>query len=129
MSNYRTRIIEIAYNELGKRGPYVNEALWCGHFVCWVLREAGLKVTVSEDRPGQRLCECLDWTYTPQSGDIVRYPNAHCGIIVDTKLVISGGMKGDSVKLERLRHIGRAFSIDELIRRAEMSGAETGELL
>ncbi len=128
MNHYRARIIEIAHSQVGKRGPYCDHGiLWCGAFVCWVMREAGLPVVIWEDRPGERLCAWLNWANQPKAGDILRSNNAHCGIIVPDGIVCGGAGGADKVKL-RAMWSGKAYDIDELIRVTEMRGAETGEV-
>lgn len=125
--NYRARTIEIAYGEIGKHGHYaLRRPLWCGVFVCWVLNQAGLMVRAVGDNPGERLCSLLDETDEALPGDIIRHANNHCGIVVPDGIV-AGGMLGHCVTLDRMWG-GTTYSIDELIRVAEMSGAETGEV-
>lgn len=129
MNHYRSRIIEIACSQVGKRGPYCDHGiLWCGAFVCWVLREAGLAVGTARETPGYVLCSALTLTDKPEDGDILRHSlTGHCGIIVPDG-TICGGMSDDWV-MDRGLWLGKAYSVDDLIRAAEMSGGMTGDIL
>jgi len=132
--SYRDRIIEVAQSQLGKRGPLPyskgKSTLWCGHFVCWVLKEAGLNVNLDVREPGKRLCESLIATNIGGYGDIVRWDNGHCAILVPLGGVIAGGMLNDPVAFKHYEGHWkmRVYSIEELIRNAEMTGGVTGEV-
>ena len=137
MNPTRHRIITIALDEVGYKGGsrYDKEGLWCGAFVVWCLREAGLKLESGHSTPGRNLCASLPRVNAPEPGDIVRYKNDHCAIILD---YTSGGVcTVDGAKLNEVVSTKvqlfaytqpmTFYSISELIRCYEMTGAETPE--
>lgn len=136
VSPIRHRIVAIALEEVGSRGgqKYGKEGLWCGAFVVWCLREAGLKLESGHSKPGENLCKNLPVVMNPEPGDIVRYQNDHCAIVLsyfaDHLRTVDGTHSDGLVTKEmRLPHTPMTFySIDELIRCYEMTGAETPEV-
>jgi hypothetical protein len=138
MNCIRHRIIGIALDQVDTRGgvKYGAEGLWCGAFCVWVLREAGLTVTIDPlERPGFRLCNVLNQVQVPKAGDIVRYANNHCAIVLAYTAggicTVDGAKLNEkvttSVQLFRYTQPMTFYSIAELIRVYEMTGAETSQ--
>lgn len=132
-----------------------EDGRWCSTFVIWVLRQAGFAVDVDlqSASPGKQLCTLLGKPILePRMGDIVCFDKIqHYAIVVGSQgaeFAIKGRSIPDgfshgmlttvdgaswneqvSVRTRPRRSAGASFySIDELIRRYEWTGASTGEV-
>ena len=137
MSTIRQRIIAIALEQVGSKGGarYGHDGLWCGAFVCWCLREAGLDIEAEHPKAGENLCTTLPVVSKPEPGDIVRYQDNHCAIVLewDSGVIhtVDGSHSDESVKVNVRWHTQRMsfYSISELIRCQEMTGARTSDVI
>ncbi len=98
MNEFRSKLLEIASNEIGNRDPtpYWRDVLgewtakhhvgmqWCGAFCLWALRQADLcnwSWSIAQDKPG--FLFRLPRTKTPEPGDVAYFdkPYQHHALV------------------------------------------------
>jgi hypothetical protein len=146
LSRVRNEIATLAEKEIGNANSerYGGRSdLWCSAFLVWVYRSVGLDFGALDmaGSPGATLRGMSVKTTRPEVGDFAYYPMMnHYALVVDVAsrsfsylgvvVTVDGSKAGQMVTVNTRRVVPGVefYSIEDAIRRYEMTGASTGEV-